>query len=109
MVLTKQPANETRLLCDFLFPSQAFLVIRSGKLQRRKRVLDSLAHHLRRLGLPRYCELGRARRRRLCRTQRARAISLARQGTNAISPGEAMALLESFLVREVPAISIRVD
>jgi acyl carrier protein len=73
--------------------------------------LDSLAHHRQALGLPaltvNWGVLGGEGF--VARNERV-ADFLARQGTNAISPGEAMALLESFLCAgSAQAISIRVD
>lgn len=73
--------------------------------------LDSLAHHRQALGLPaltvNWGVLGGEGF--VARNERV-ADFLARQGTTAISPGEAMALLESFLCAgSAQAISIRVD
>src|SRR5260370_34854372 len=73
--------------------------------------LDSLAHPREALGLPaltvNWGVLGGEGF--VARNERV-ADFLARQGTNAISPGEAMALLESFLCAgSAQAISIRVD
>jgi acyl transferase domain-containing protein/NADPH:quinone reductase-like Zn-dependent oxidoreductase/NAD(P)-dependent dehydrogenase (short-subunit alcohol dehydrogenase family)/SAM-dependent methyltransferase/acyl carrier protein len=73
--------------------------------------IDALAHHRQALGLPaltvNWGVLGGEGY--VARNERV-ADFLARQGTNAISAGEAMALLESFLCAgSAQAISIRVD
>jgi hypothetical protein len=73
--------------------------------------LDSLAHHRQALGLPalsvNWGVLGGEGF--VARNERV-ADFLARQGTTEISPGEATALLESFLrAGSAQAISIRVD
>jgi acyl transferase domain-containing protein/NADPH:quinone reductase-like Zn-dependent oxidoreductase/SAM-dependent methyltransferase/acyl carrier protein len=111
--LLHEATQETKLDCFVLFSSVSSIFGNpaQGNYSAANAFLDSLAHHRQALGLPaltvNWGVLGGEGF--VARNERV-ADFLARQGTNAISPGEAMALLESFLCAgSAQAISIRVD
>jgi len=111
--LLHEATREMKLDCFVMFSSVSSIFGNpaQGNYSAANAFLDSLAHHRQALGLPalsvNWGVLGGegfvARNERI-------ADFLARQGTIAISPGEATALLESFLrAGSAQAISIRVD
>ena len=111
--LLHEATQEMKLDCFVMFSSVSSIFGNpaQGNYSAANAFLDSLAHHRQALGLPaltvNWGVLGGEGF--VARNERV-ADFLARQGTNAISPGEAMALLESFLrAGSAQAISIRVD
>jgi NADPH:quinone reductase-like Zn-dependent oxidoreductase/acyl carrier protein/SAM-dependent methyltransferase len=111
--LLHQATLEMKLDCFVMFSSVSSIFGNpaQGNYSAANAFLDSLAHHRQALGLPalavNWGVLGGEGF--VARNERV-ADFLARQGTNAISPGEAMALLESFLrAGSAQSISIRVD
>jgi NADPH:quinone reductase-like Zn-dependent oxidoreductase/SAM-dependent methyltransferase/acyl carrier protein len=111
--LLHEATQETKLDCFVMFSSVSSIFGNpaQGNYSAANALLDSLAHHRQALGLPaltvNWGVLGGEGF--VARNERV-ADFLARQGTNAISPGEATALLESFLrAGSAQAISIRVD
>jgi acyl transferase domain-containing protein/NADPH:quinone reductase-like Zn-dependent oxidoreductase/SAM-dependent methyltransferase/acyl carrier protein len=111
--LLHEATQETKLDCFVMFSSVSSIFGNpaQGNYSAANAFLDSLAHHRQALGLPaltvNWGVLGGEGY--VARNERV-ADFLARQGTVAISPGEAMGLLESFLrAGSAQAISIRVD
>ncbi len=111
--LLHQATLEMKLDCFVMFSSVSSIFGNpaQGNYSAANAFLDSLAHHRQALGLPalsvNWGVLGGEGF--VARNERV-ADFLARQGTIAISPGEATALLESFLrAGSAQAISIRVD
>jgi NADPH:quinone reductase-like Zn-dependent oxidoreductase/SAM-dependent methyltransferase/acyl carrier protein len=111
--LLHQATREMKLDCFVMFSSVSSIFGNpaQGNYSAANAFLDSLAHHRKALGLPalsvNWGVLGGEGF--VARNERV-ADFLARQGTIAISPGEATALLESFLrAGSAQAISIRVD
>jgi NADPH:quinone reductase-like Zn-dependent oxidoreductase/malonyl CoA-acyl carrier protein transacylase/SAM-dependent methyltransferase/acyl carrier protein len=111
--LLHEATREMKLDCFVMFSSVSSIFGNpaQGNYSAANAFLDSLAHHRQALGLPaltvNWGVLGGEGF--VARNERV-ADFLARQGTNAISPGEATALLESFLCAgSAQAISIRVD
>jgi acyl transferase domain-containing protein/acyl carrier protein len=111
--LLHQATLEMKLDCFVMFSSVSSIFGNpaQGNYSAANAFLDSLAHHRQALGLPalsvNWGVLGGVGF--VARNERV-ADFLARQGTTEISPGEAMALLESFLrAGSAQAISIRVD
>jgi len=111
--LLHEATQETKLDCFVMFSSVSSIFGNpaQGNYSAANAFLDSLAHHRQALGLPalsvNWGVLGGVGF--VARNERV-AEFLARQGTTEISPGEAMALLESFLrAGSAQAISIRVD
>jgi acyl carrier protein len=111
--LLHQATLEMKLDCFVMFSSvsSVFGNPAQGNYSAANAFLDSLAHHRQALGLPalsvNWGVLGGVGF--VARNERV-ADFLARQGTREISPGEATALLESFLrAGSAQAISIRVD
>ena len=111
--LLHQATREMKLDCFVMFSSVSSIFGNpaQGNYSAANAFLDSLAHHRQALGLPalsvNWGVLGGEGF--VARNERV-ADFLARQGTIAISPGEATALLESFLrAGSAQAISIRVD
>ena len=111
--LLHEATREMKLDCFVMFSSVSSIFGNpaQGNYSAANAFLDSLAHHRQALGLPaltvNWGVLGGEGY--VARNERV-ADFLARQGTMAISPGEATALLESFLrAGTAQAISIRVD
>jgi NADPH:quinone reductase-like Zn-dependent oxidoreductase/acyl carrier protein len=111
--LLHQATLEMKLDCFVMFSSVSSIFGNpaQGNYSAANAFLDSLAHHRQALGLPalsvNWGVLGGEGF--VARNERV-ADFLARQGTTEISPGEATALLESFLrAGSAQAISIRVD
>jgi NADPH:quinone reductase-like Zn-dependent oxidoreductase/SAM-dependent methyltransferase/acyl carrier protein len=111
--LLHEATREMKLDCFVMFSSVSSIFGNpaQGNYSAANAFLDSLAHHRQALGLPaltvNWGVLGGAGY--VARNERV-ADFLARQGTTEISPGEATALLESFLrAGSAQAISIRVD
>jgi NADPH:quinone reductase-like Zn-dependent oxidoreductase/SAM-dependent methyltransferase/acyl carrier protein len=111
--LLHQATLEMKLDCFVMFSSVSSIFGNpaQGNYSAANAFLDSLAHHRQALGLPalsvNWGVLGGEGF--VARNERVGDF-LARQGTIAISPGEATALLESFLrAGSAQAISIRVD
>ena len=111
--LLHEATREMKLDCFVMFSSVSSIFGNpaQGNYSAANAFLDSLAHHRQALGLPaltvNWGVLGGEGF--VARNERV-AEFLARQGTMAISPGEATALLESFLrAGTAQAISIRVD
>ena len=111
--LLHEATREMKLDCFVMFSSVSSIFGNpaQGNYSAANAFLDSLAHHRQALGLPaltvNWGVLGGEGF--VARNERV-ADFLARQGTIAISPGEATALLESFLrAGSAQAISIRVD
>ena len=111
--LLHQATLEMKLDCFVMFSSVSSIFGNpaQGNYSAANAFLDSLAHHRQALGLPalsvNWGVLGGEGF--VARNERV-ADFLARQGTIAISPGEATALLESFLrAGSAQAIPIRVD
>jgi acyl transferase domain-containing protein/acyl carrier protein len=111
--LLHQATLEMKLDCFVMFSSVSSIFGNpaQGNYSAANAFLDSLAHHRQALGLPalsvNWGVLGGVGF--VARNERV-ADFLARQGTTEISPGEATALLESFLrAGSAQAISIRVD
>ncbi len=111
--LLHQASLEMKLDCFVMFSSVSSIFGNpaQGNYSAANAFLDSLAHHRQALGLPaltvNWGVLGGEGY--VMRNERV-ADFLARQGTLEISPGEATALLESFLrAGSAQAISIRVD
>jgi NAD(P)-dependent dehydrogenase (short-subunit alcohol dehydrogenase family)/acyl carrier protein len=111
--LLHQATLEMKLDCFVMFSSVSSIFGNpaQGNYSAANAFLDSLAHHRQARGLPalsvNWGVLGGEGF--VARNERV-ADFLARQGTIAISPGEATALLESFLrAGSAQAISIRVD
>jgi NADPH:quinone reductase-like Zn-dependent oxidoreductase/SAM-dependent methyltransferase/acyl carrier protein len=111
--LLHQATRGMKLDCFVMFSSVSSIFGNpaQGNYSAANAFLDSLAHHRQALGLPalsvNWGVLGGEGF--VARNERV-ADFLARQGTIAISPGEATALLESFLrAGSAQAISIRVD
>jgi acyl carrier protein len=111
--LLHQASLEMKLDCFVMFSSVSSIFGNpaQGNYGAANAFLDSLAHHRQALGLPalsvNWGVLGGVGF--VARNERV-ADFLARQGTTEISPGEATALLESFLrTGSAQAISIRVD
>jgi acyl carrier protein len=111
--LLHEATQETKLDCFVMFSSVSSIFGNpaQGNYSAANAFLDSLAHHRHALGLPaltvNWGVLGGEGF--VARNERV-AEFLARQGTVAISPGEAMGLLESFLrAGSAQAIAIRVD
>ena len=111
--LLHQATLEMKLDCFVMFSSVSSIFGNpaQGNYSAANAFLDSLAHHRQALGLPaltvNWGVLGGEGY--VARNERV-ADFLARQGTIAISPGEATALLESFLrAGSAQAIPIRVD
>jgi NADPH:quinone reductase-like Zn-dependent oxidoreductase/SAM-dependent methyltransferase/acyl carrier protein len=111
--LLHEATREMKLDCFVMFSSVSSIFGNpaQGNYSAANAFLDSLAHHRQALGLPaltiNWGVLGGEGY--VARNERV-ADFLARQGTMGISPGEATALLESFLRAGcAQAISIRVD
>ncbi len=111
--LLHEATREMKLDCFVMFSSVSSIFGNpaQGNYSAANAFLDSLAHHRQALGLPaltvNWGVLGGEGY--VARNERV-ADFLARQGTMEISPGEATALLESFLrAGSAQAISIRVD
>jgi NADPH:quinone reductase-like Zn-dependent oxidoreductase/NAD(P)-dependent dehydrogenase (short-subunit alcohol dehydrogenase family)/SAM-dependent methyltransferase/malonyl CoA-acyl carrier protein transacylase/acyl carrier protein len=111
--LLHEATQAMKLDCFVMFSSVSSIFGNpaQGNYSAANAFLDSLAHHRQALGLPaltvNWGVLGGEGY--VARNERV-ADFLARQGTMGISPGEAMALLESFLrAGTAQAISIRVD
>ncbi len=111
--LLHEATRQMKLDCFVMFSSVSSIFGNpaQGNYSAANAFLDSLAHHRQTLGLPaltvNWGVLGGEGY--VARNERV-ADFLARQGTMAISPGEATALLESFLrAGSSQAISIRVD
>ena len=111
--LLHEATREMKLDCFVMFSSVSSIFGNpaQGNYSAANAFLDSLAHHRQALGLPalsvNWGVLGGEGF--VARNERV-ADFLARQGTIAISPGEATALLESFLrAGSAQVISIRVD
>jgi len=111
--LLHEATREMKLDCFVMFSSVSSIFGNpaQGNYSAANAFLDSLAHHRQALGLPaltvNWGVLGGEGY--VARNERV-ADFLARQGTMEISPGEATALLESFLCAGTSqAISIRVD
>jgi acyl transferase domain-containing protein/acyl carrier protein len=111
--LLHEATRQMKLDCFVMFSSVSSIFGNpaQGNYSAANAFLDSLAHHRQALGLPaltvNWGVLGGEGY--VARNERV-ADFLARQGTVAISPGEAMGLLESFLrAGSAQAISIRVD
>ncbi len=111
--LLHEATRELKLDCFVMFSSVSSIFGNpaQGNYSAANAFLDSLAHHRQALGLPaltvNWGVLGGEGY--VARNERV-ADFLARQGTLEISPGEATALLESFLrAGSAQAISIRVD
>jgi acyl transferase domain-containing protein/NADPH:quinone reductase-like Zn-dependent oxidoreductase/SAM-dependent methyltransferase/acyl carrier protein len=111
--LLHEATREMKLDCFVMFSSVSSIFGNpaQGNYSAANAFLDSLAHHRQALGLPaltvNWGVLGGEGY--VMRNERV-ADFLARQGTLEISPGEATALLESFLrAGSAQAISIRVD
>jgi acyl carrier protein len=111
--LLHEATREMKLDCFVMFSSVSSIFGNpaQGNYSAANAFLDSLAHHRQALGLPaltvNWGVLGGEGY--VARNERV-ADFLARQGTMEISPGEATALLESFLrAGSSQAVSIRVD
>ncbi|HYR57440.1 MAG TPA: beta-ketoacyl reductase, partial [Chthoniobacteraceae bacterium] len=111
--LVHEATRDLALDCFVMFSSvsSVFGNPAQGNYAAANAFLDSLAHHRRALGLPaltiNWGALGGEGY--VARNERV-AEFLARQGTGMLSPGEVVALLESFLTADVAqAIAIRVD
>jgi acyl carrier protein len=111
--LLHEATREMKLDCFVMFSSVSSIFGNpaQGNYSAANAFLDSLAHHRQALGLPalsvNWGVLGGEGY--VARNERV-ADFLARQGTTEISPGEATALLESFLrAGSAQTISIRVD
>jgi len=111
--LLHEATRKMKLDCFVMFSSVSSIFGNpaQGNYSAANAFLDSLAHHRQALGLPaltvNWGVLGGEGY--VARNERV-ADFLARQGTMEISPGEATALLDSFLRAGTPqAISIRVD
>ncbi len=111
--LLHEATRNMKLDCFVMFSSVSSIFGNpaQGNYSAANAFLDSLAHHRQALGLPaltvNWGVLGGEGY--VARNERV-ADFLARQGTLAISPGEATALLESFLRAGIAqAVSIRVD
>ena len=111
--LLHEATREMKLDCFVMFSSVSSIFGNpaQGNYSAANAFLDSLAHHRQALGLPaltvNWGVLGGEGY--VARNERV-AEFLARQGTMGISPGEAMALLESFLrAGSAQTIAIRVD
>ena len=111
--LLHEATREMELDCFVMFSSVSSIFGNpaQGNYSAANAFLDSLAHHRQALGLPaltmNWGVLGGEGY--VARNERV-AEFLARQGTTEISPGEVMALLESFLrAGSTQAMAIRVD
>ena len=111
--LLHEATRKLNLDCFVMFSSVSSIFGNpaQGNYSAANAFIDALAHHRRALGLPaltvNWGVLGSEGY--VARNERV-AEFLARQGTMGISPGEAMALLESFLrAGSAQAIAIRVD
>ncbi len=111
--LLHEATREMQLDCFVMFSSVSSIFGNpaQGNYSAANAFIDALAHHRQALGLPaltvNWGVLGDEGY--VARNERV-AEFLARQGTKGISPGEAMALLESFLrAGSAQAIAIRVD
>ncbi|HYJ03506.1 MAG TPA: SDR family NAD(P)-dependent oxidoreductase [Chthoniobacterales bacterium] len=111
--LLHEATRQMKLDCFVMFSSVSSIFGNpaQGNYSAANAFLDSLAHHRQALGFPaltvNWGVLGGEGY--VARNERV-ADFLARQGTAAISPGEAMGLLESFLrAGSAQAISIRID